>query len=838
MLSSSALLEKDSSGATTKRGASESFVIVTAAQLKHRPPSTSHSGGLAIGSRNASRDLYAHLVDSICFTSTIGRRILLKLDRLRDAFPYDIKPWFALWHEHCSQYFDLPAAEEILSVTIPAKLGFRLFLAHSYCKIVLDELIYLAFPTPKYGADRRSLYDWVECICDEELATLRSELRRQAERNADLARLGAVECSDLLATIYQELLPSPLRHLLGEYYTPSWLVEYCIGHAERYQREAEDGLTILDPAAGSGGFLAHYIAHLTTQPTKAAVRVVGFDVNPLAVDFCSANTSLAILKAGGDAAATSFVVSLHLADAVVDPTVEAEGPLFRVPPCPRKKILDVVFSDGRSHDADLERALKPFAAASKRHGRFRETLSQYVVDAFSATHKVGANIVVGNPPWITWDGLAPRYRDTVAPQWSSSTLVTNTGWRAKVAAGKTDFSSLFVYRAAQRHAALRATMVFVLPLSLFQSRLAGAGFRTFTTSDGSTFPSVEIDDFSGVKVFPDAVNRTSVGTFLVGCTPKFPITYRTWRAGLTGSGRLECVAGLGGPLDPAESNSPLVGFDEGLSGLQTVVGKSDYRARGGVNTGGANTILWLEVLGQTETLSKVRNVGKSRRGASPVIVADVESGAVHPLLCGTDMRRWKANPGKSLLLLYSKDQPKKALSEAVVREKFPRAFEFVSEFRDELAGRKEYHRWGCSGPFYEVYRIGPYTFSPIKVVWQHTGYRKTLNVSVLDDRKRQIVIPDQKAIIVPFEDLEEAHYACAFLSSSITAGLLDRYLGTDASTHILDYVALRRFSARNVDHKTLAELSVSAHHAAAENKSVAEIEREIDAIMTILLRKE
>lgn len=810
---------------------------MTAAQLKRQPLSAPKSSGLTIGLKNAARDRYAALVDSICFTSTIGQRILIKLNRLREAFPGDISPWFALWHEHCDHYFDLPAAEEILSVTVPVGSGFRLFLAHSYCKIVLAELVHLASPNPKVGADRRSLFDWVECIGDEELATLRSELRRQAQRHADFALLAAKECSDVLATIYQELLPPPLRHLLGEYYTPSWLVEYCIDHAERYQQRVNDGLTILDPAAGSGGFLAHYIAHLTTRPANAVVKIVGFDVNPLAVDFCYANTSVAISKAGGDAEAT-FDLSVHLADAVVDPRLEAEGPLFGVSSCTRKKILGVVFSDGRSLDTELSQALKPFATAFKGHAQFRETLSQYVADAFRATHKAGANIIVGNPPWITWDGLAPRYRDTVAPQWSSSTLVTNTGWKAKVAAGKTDFSSLFVYRAAQRHAALNAAMVFVLPLSLFQSRLAGAGFRAFKTAEGRSFPTVEIDDFSAVKVFPDAVNRTSVGTFLVGRTPQYPIPYRTWHAGPTGSGRLECVTALGGPLDPTEDNSPIVGFDEGLSGLETVVGKSDYRARGGVNTGGANTILWLEVLERTEALSKVRNVGKSRRGTSPVIVADVESDAVYPLLCGTDMRRWKAIPGKSLLLLYSKDQPKKALSEAVVKERFPRAFDFVSQFRDELAGRKEYHRWGCSGPFYEVYRIGPYTFSPIKVVWQHTGYRKALNVSVRDDRDRQTVIPDQKAIIIPFEDLEEAHYACAFLSSSVTAGLLDRYLGTDASTHIMDYIALRRFSRRNVDHVRLAELSASAHGAAADNRPVGEIEGEIDAIMTTLLRKE
>ena len=444
---------------------------------------------------------------------------------------------------------------------------------------------------------------------------------------------------------------------------------------------------------------------------------------------------------------------------------------------------------------------------------------------------------MGNPPWITWDGLTRGYRERVAPQWATSTLVTNKGWKAKVAAGKTDFSSLFVYRAAQRYAALNATMVFVLPLSLFQSRLAGAGFRTFRTAEGRSFAPAQIDDFSDVKVFPDAVNRTSVGIFLVDRDSKFPIAYETWRADPSGHGHLNCASALAGPLDPSEGNSPIVAFDEGRSELETLVGKSDYRARGGVNTGGANTILWLEVLGATKSYLKVRNVGKSRRSASAVIVAEVERDAVHPLLCGTDMRRWRAVPGKSILALYSPDQPKKAMPVNVVKERFPKAFEFVSNFRSELEARREYHRWGCSGPFYEVYRIGPYTFSPIKVVWQHTGYRKSLNISVIDDRGRPLIIPDQKAILIPFEELEEAHYVCAFLSSSVTAGLLDRYLGTDASTHILDYVALRRFVPRSKDHQRLAQLSVSAHAAVAKSLPVAEIEREIDAVVGSLLHK-
>ena len=621
------------------------------ALLKRRASNVLPLGGLTNALRRTSRERYSDLVDGINLASPIAQRILSKLDRLSGEHRDELAPWLALWHEHCGSYFDLAAAEDILSADVPVASGTRLFLAHSYCRVVLSGLVHLAASHIETRTTRASLFDWINCLEDRELTDLRVELHRHARRTVDFSQLGAVDCSDLLATVYQELLPPPLRHLLGEYYTPSWLVEHCISHADRCQSTAGHTLTVMDPAAGSGSFLAHFIMHAAATRSSSVVKVVGFDMNPLAVDFCHANTVLAISKAGGAGRGVSYDVSIHLADAVVDPTIDTEGPLFGVA-SGKKTIFGVTFSGGNAPDAALTQAMRPFHLSANVCAAFTNTLKQYVADVFVTTQGVGAHIVLGNPPWITWDGLTRGYREKVAPQWASSTLVTNAGWRAKVAAGKTDFSSLFVYRAAQRHAAYNAVMVFVLPLSLFQSHLAGAGFRTFRTAEGRSFALLEIDDFSDVKVFPDAVNRTSVGTFIVDRNPEYPIPYTTWRSGHGGNGHLERSSALGGPLDPAKSNSPLVGFDEGCTELSGVVGKSDYRARGGVNTGGANTILWLELLGQRDSLCQVRNVGKSRRGTSPVIKAEVERDAVYPLLCGTDMRRWRAEPRKNILLLY------------------------------------------------------------------------------------------------------------------------------------------------------------------------------------------
>jgi hypothetical protein len=785
---------------------------------------------------NLSRARCAPLIEKISLGGEVAQRILDQLSHLHIGDAPAPNPWLALWQEHCDQFFDLDAGESLLADDVKSPAGTRLFLAHSYCKIVLAEFVGLALGRPGTGG-RAGLYDWVDHLTNAELEARRHDLRRQIAAIEDPARLGAIDCSDLLAAIYQEIFPPALRHLLGEYYTPSWLVAYCISQARRrHCPDMANQITILDPAAGSGSFLAHCITRIAATRRAVSVNIAGFDVNPLAVEFCRANTLIAASKAREHRTGPSFHIQIHLADAVVDPMLDTVVPVSDEASPFQKNILGATFSRGGVRDADLERVAGQFHLPAAIRKAFLSTLRQYVSDSFAATRSAEAHIIVGNPPWMAWDGLTRRYRDRLAPQWAASTLVVNTGWRAKVAAGKTEFSSLFVYRAAQRHAAANAVMVFVLPLSLFQSHLSGAGFRAFLTADGRHFALVELDDFSGVKVFPDAVNRTSVGTFAVDKTQQFPIRYTTWSPvpDESGSGQLKCVSSLGVPLTESEPRSPIVAFKEGHSQLGMTIGRSDYRARGGVNTGGANTILWLDVLAQAGSACRVRNTGKSRRGSSPVVVAEIETDAVYPLLRGADMQRWKAAPGKSILLLYSPGQPKKALPLDCVQSELPKAYEFVSRFRQQLEGRKEYHRWGCSGPFYEVYRIGPYTFSPIKVAWRHTGYRRALNVSVVDDRGRRPAIPDQKVILIPFDDLEEAHYVCAFLSSSFTASLLDRYLGADASTHILDYVALRKFAPRDEDHRRLAALSVSAHQAVAAGADVAPLEKEINGIVARL----
>lgn len=129
----------------------------------------------------------------------------------------------------------------------------------------------------------RTVFDWIHLSngeLDEDLQ--RYILRLNAYNFADLSE-------EILGDIYQQFLPPQKRKQLGEYYTPTGIVDWLLDHTVRAH-----GLgPVLDPSCGSGSFLVRY-AHWRLNDAagrnldRALVRqevqeeVWGFDLNPFA----------------------------------------------------------------------------------------------------------------------------------------------------------------------------------------------------------------------------------------------------------------------------------------------------------------------------------------------------------------------------------------------------------------------------------------------------------------------------------------------------------------------------------------------------------------------------
>ncbi len=108
---------------------------------------------------------------------------------------------------------------------------------------------------------------------------------------------------DLLGGLYQRYFDRDTRKALGEFYTPSEVIEFILDECGYKGQRAE---RLLDPACGSGSFLVaalrRYLARNKSQEKEAllrdlteGLRLVGLDINPFAVLMSQVNYAALIL---------------------------------------------------------------------------------------------------------------------------------------------------------------------------------------------------------------------------------------------------------------------------------------------------------------------------------------------------------------------------------------------------------------------------------------------------------------------------------------------------------------------------------------------------------------
>lgn len=562
---------------------------------------------------------------------------------------------------------------------------------------------------------------------------------------------------DPLGALYQDLVPARERHANGEYYTPPWLADHLldlVGH------DGDPDLSVLDPACGSGAFLVRAIQRIMANQ-RAASSALG--PSDLALRIC-ANV------AGHDRN------PLAVLTARVNVTL-ALGDLARRLPLEARVQVE---------QAD---ALEP-----------PETDRRY-------------RLVVGNPPWINWAQLAPTDRERSAPLWQEYGIFTHRGYRQKLGGAMDDLSALMLYLAADRRLHRAGTLGFVITKSVFHSEGGGRGFRRFELRPGQRLKVERVEDLSAIQPFEGASTRTALVVVKKGAATTYPVPYGRWRRDRT----VEELSAR--PVLERDRTSPwIVGERAALRGAARCSGGSAYegQSRCGVHTH-CNGVFWVEDLGQAPRGGRViRNLGRLGRPAVPEGEAVVEPGCLYPLLRGRDVSRWSAAPARHMVLAQDPERPARALPEGELASRYPGALAYLTRHEQRLRQRSGFRRFFKPevDPFYSVYNVGPYTFAPHKVVWREQA--AVLTCAVIGAHQGRLVIPDHKLNLCPFDDEQEAHYLCAFLSSTPARYMVKAYtLETSVATHLLKYLRVPRFDAALPDHRALAEASREGHRAAA-----------------------
>ena len=711
---------------------------------------------------------------------------------------------------------------------------FLLISLHTYFTILVKMLAIplMGFNYPNIGdIGVEGMWDWARAVENNRIFNLADDLKGAASPwylqawTPDLAEaLGLLvnilegydfsparlPPGDIMQHLYHSLIPPALRHGLGEYYTPGWLVEYLYSLLDPdicslTAADNEGGL--LDPACGSGAFLLKALKSLRDKATARGIKneeileaasrlVVGVDRNPLAVlsarvNYLMAVADLVLPNVG------VFVPPVYLGDTIIAPPPQLKG---------------------RSFD-----------------------------------------YIIGNPPWINWETLPVSYRRETHPLWAEYGLYQHKGYEALMGKSKDDLAVLLTYVVLNQYLANNGMLAFVITQSIFKTTGAGRGFRSFVLPSGTPVRVMQVEDLSDIKPFPGAKNRTALMVLRKGEATDYPVPYIYWQL-QPGQGPPRAdgslveakkatrrLSLLGQPVDSNDITSPwLTACPEALKALQKLISPSFYRAREGVNTGGANGVFYLYPLEEAARDDKIlafRNLIAGVKRPVPEVTAHLEGDLIYPLLRGRDIEPWQADPQSYILLTHREGERLQAIPEAELGHKYPNVAKYLNKFAPILHQRRTrlVRNLMATGPFYSIFGIGDYTFAPYKVVWQRIGSK--LTAAVVSRKKvplpiQELVIPNDSTVFVPFEQEEEAHYFCTLLNSTPAQFVIRSTsvlaTGSFASPHILKKIAIPQYNPHDSLHRSLAALGRKAAVIASRGEKTTGIEEEMDELVSNL----
>ena len=320
--------------------------------------------------------------------------------------------------------------------------------------------------------------------------------------------------NDVAAILYETVIPPDERRQLGEYYTPDWLARAIV-------REAVIdplGQYVLDPACGSGTFVAEAVTHFIEAAEATALgpkdvlewlrfSIAGIDVHPVAVHLARAAWVLAaqpaIQAAVEDGFAANITVPVYLGDALQlrfrtgdmfaehNVTVQVEDEentelVFPLSLVERAETFDALMSDvaeaiERGDDPNLaledhqitesgERQIlrETIAAMQRLHTEGRNHIWAYYTRNLVrpvALSRSKVDVIVGNPPWLIYRNTASTLRTELERQSKDLYGI----WVGGRHANHQDISSLFFARCVDLYVKDGGVIGMVMPHSALQT---------------------------------------------------------------------------------------------------------------------------------------------------------------------------------------------------------------------------------------------------------------------------------------------------------------------------------------------------------------------------------
>jgi SAM-dependent methyltransferase len=416
------------------------------------------------------------------------------------------------------------------------------------------------------------------------------------------------------------------------------------------------------------------------------------------------------------------------------------------------------------------------------------------------------NVVVGNPPWLTWTKTPEEWRQAGEVLWKRYGLwrIPPEGGQRSQSLASSDIAIVVFALALDRYAIQGGTVGLLVPRAVVNADPGGRAFRQFrlkpAPEDVSVVPSpadlpfrvLSADDWSEIKPFsPDAANTPYFLTARPGEQQQFPVATRRWMRAEPGvrldpewvitKARLRAVPGASNPVDRGVPTAAWSFQAEGAPPL--LEGGSNRWSFGkGLDTRGANGVFFVKVLQKDTLRQRVLIRNEKDAGRNPDVRARegwVESAVVHPLLRGRDVRAWLAKPSGYIVAAYAPTDLGKLIKPRDLRRVYPEAHRWLARHSAVLKKRNPPPTRSWDLETDDWYRLdGPMNhmgFGNIVAVREQQNRPAAAVVATeFDDNLARTAIPliDHKLVFCAVDSPDEAVYLATFINSTPIQDLL------------------------------------------------------------------
>jgi len=478
---------------------------------------------------------------------------------------------------------------------------------------------------------------------------------------------------------------------------------------------------------------------------------------------------------------------------------------------------------------------------------------------------------------VRWSELPANYTNRIKPTCDAYGIFSQDRY---FGGNELDISGMITYTVADKWLDDKdGRLSFVITKTHLQSQSSG-GFRRFVVK-GLPLKVRNVDDLEKVRPFVGLGNKPIVLSLEKGQPTRYPVSYLEWERTTSGTipdnislstaeSRLRHTVLEVNPLSDAGQRWSIL--PPGRFNMLRMLDGEDPNivGRKGIVTD-MNGAYFIELLGPGSIPNTIRFRNTPDRGERPVPsrTDEVELDLVYPLIKGArNIRAFYATVSQIFVIIPNKRITIRAIpTVTALRQKYPAALQYFrainavqtsngSNLLDDRSTWKKRMkpqfenavRQGKMAvtdiPFYAIYDVGDYTFSPYKVVWAEMA--GTVQAAVISQAEvpygggYKIVVPDHKVYFAAFDDLDYAHYVCALLNSEPVRTFIDSFTIKIQVGTLFRHVKLPSYNSNAPDHADLIRSSKEAHDilaATSETGSIDAQKRTIDELANQILAR-